>query len=66
MRKMGILIAQRRKNFGYCGDYYVLASKKSMFSYVALSHVQAFAVTKSFMFNHLLKKFPGLHSEMVA
>ena len=37
MKKTGILIAQKRKNFGYCGDYYVLSSKKAMFSYVALS-----------------------------
>jgi hypothetical protein len=66
MRKIGVLLAQRRKNFGYCGDYYVLSSKKAMFSYVALSKVHSFALTKTFLFGTLLKKYPGLHAEMVS
>lgn len=37
MRREGRLIAQRRVNLGYIGDYYVLASKRSQFYYVALS-----------------------------
>ena len=63
----GILIAQRRINFGYIGDYYVLASKRSQFYYVAIKNtVEAYALTKQFMFKTIFKKFPGLHSEMLA
>jgi len=54
-------------NYGYIGDYYVLASKRSQFYYVALNtRVEAFALTKKFLFKTLFKKFPGLHSEMLA
>ena len=60
------MIAQRRVNYGYIGDYYVFASKRSQFSYIALSTVQAFALPKKFMFKQIFKKFPGLHSEMLA
>jgi hypothetical protein len=28
--------------------------------------VEAFALTKKFMFKHIFKKFAGLHSEMLA
>jgi hypothetical protein len=67
MCERGILVAQRRMNYGYIGDYYVLASKRSQFYYVALqSRVEAFALTKKFLFKTLFKKFPGLHSEMLA
>lgn len=67
MCERGILIAQRRMNYGYIGDYYVLASKRSQFYYVALNtRVEAFALTKKFLFKTLFKKFPGLHSEMLA
>lgn len=66
MRNEGRLIASRRINYGYIGDYYVLSSKRSQFYYVALSQVEAFALTKQFMFKTIFKKFPGLHSEMLA
>jgi len=66
MRHEGRFIAQRRINYGYIGDYYVLSSKRSQFFYVALSQVEAFALTKQFMFKTIFKKFPGLHSEMLA
>jgi len=33
---------------------------------VALSSVECFALTKQFMFKTIFKKFPGLHSEMIA
>ena len=62
----GIMIAQKRVNYGYIGDYYVFASKRSQFSYIALSTVKAFALPKKFMFKQIFKKFPGLHSEMLA
>ena len=60
------MIAQKRINYGYIGDYYVFASKRSQFSYIALSSVHTFALTKKFMFKDIFKKFPGLHSEMLA
>lgn len=46
MTKRGILIAQKKSNFGYIGDYYVLASKRAAFYYVALSKLHAYALTK--------------------
>jgi hypothetical protein len=66
MRNEGRFIAARRINYGYIGDYYVLSSKRSQFYYVALSQVEAFSLTKQFMFKTIFKKFPGLHSEMLA
>lgn len=66
MHKLGYIIAQRRVNYGYIGDYYVLASKRSQFFYVALSQVEAYALTKEFMFKTIFNKFQGLHSEMLA
>lgn len=46
MKQEGRFIAIRRINYGYIGDYYVLSSKRSQFFYVALSVVEAFALTK--------------------
>lgn len=66
MRAEGRLIAARRMNYGYIGDYYVLSAKRAQFYYVALSTVETFAITKHFMFNVIFKRFPGLHSEMLA
>jgi hypothetical protein len=66
MSKKGILVAMKKMGFGYIGDYYVMASKRSQFYYCALTRVSAYALTKAFMFKHLFKKFPGLHSEMLA
>ena len=60
------MIAKKRLNYGYIGDYYVFASKRSAFHYIALSPVHTFALTKKFMFKEIFKKFPGLHSEMLA
>src|SRR6056300_1507735 len=57
----GITIAMRSVNYGYIGDYYVLASKRSQFYYVALTPVESFALTKQFIFKTIFKKFPGLH-----
>jgi len=61
-----IMIAKRNKGFGYIGDYYVFSSKKSQFTYMALSDVDTYALPKQFMFKTIFKKFPGLHSEMLA
>ena len=66
MRKAGQVIAKKFKDYGYFGDYYVLSSKRSQFHYVALSHVEAYALPKRFVFNVLLKKFPGLHQVLLA
>lgn len=66
MKAEGKFIAMRRINFGYIGDYYVLASKRSQFHYVALSTLDCFAITKQFMFKKIFQLFPGLHSEMLA
>lgn len=64
--RRGIVIATRKFKTGYIGDYYVLASKRAQFYYVALSRVSAYALTKQFMFKTIFKKFPGLHNEMLA
>jgi len=66
IQKRGILVATQKSGYGYIGDYYVLASKRSQFYYMAMSRVQAYALTKKFMFKQLFKRFPGLHSEMLA
>ena len=66
MTRRGILVASHKLGIGYIGDYYVLASKRSQFYYCALGRVSAYALTKQFMFKDLFKKFPGLHSEMLA
>jgi hypothetical protein len=50
MVKRGLIIAQKRKNYGYIGDYYVLSSKRAQFYYVALTRVSAYALTKKFLF----------------
>lgn len=61
MLNRGILCAMKKANYGYFGDYYVLASKRSQFYYVALSRVSAFALSQQFIFKTLFRKFPGLH-----
>ena len=66
LRDQQVMIAKKRLNYGYIGDYYVFASKRSAFHYIALSPVHTFALTKKFMFKEIFKKFPGLHSEMLA
>ena len=66
MTERGILVAKKRTGQGYFGDYYIFASKRSEFHYVALTEVKTFALTKSFIFKELFKKFPGLQGEMLA
>ena len=61
-----ITIAKHYKGFGYIGDYYVFASKRSEFEYMAITEVHSYAITKHFMFKEIFTKFPGLHSEMLA
>ena len=46
MQDRNILVAMRKRNFGQVGDYYILASKKAAFYYVALTEVDAYAITK--------------------
>lgn len=65
MLKRGDIICKQRAGLGYFGDYCVLASKKCQFHYVALDHIESFALTKSFMFGTVFKKFPLLWREMV-
>ena len=60
------MIAKQYKGFGYIGDYYVFASKRSEYEYMALSPVESYAIPKEFMFQTIFDKFPGLHSEMLA
>lgn len=66
MYHQGYLIAQRRASYGFIGDYYVLSSKRSQFHYVALSQVEAYALTKHFLYNTIFVKFPGLHQDMLS
>ena len=66
MIKQGHYIAQRRKKWEYFGDYYVLASKRSQFHYVALTNVETFALTKKFMFGTIFVKYPELERVMVS
>lgn len=66
MTKQGHEIAVRRKACEFFGDYYVLASKPSQFHYVALSNVEAFAISKKFIFGTIFKKFPEVERSMVS
>ena len=60
------MIAKHYKGYGYIGDYYVFASKRSEYEYIAITNVESFAIPKHFMFKTIFTKFPGLHSEMLA
>lgn len=60
------MIAKHYKGYGYIGDYYVFASKRSEYEYIAIKDVESFAIPKHFMFKNIFTKFPGLHSEMLA
>lgn len=66
IRENKIMIAKHYKGFGYIGDYYVFASKRSEFEYMAITDVDSYAIPKHFMFKNIFNKFPGLHSEMLA
>ena len=46
IRDRKIMIAKRYSGFGYIGDYYVFSSKRSQFTYMALTDVEAFALPK--------------------
>jgi len=48
------------------GDYYILAAKKSEFSYVAISRVEGFALKNTFIETKILKRFPGIKKYMLA
>lgn len=60
------MIAKHYKGYGYIGDYYVFASKRSEFEYMAITDVDSYAIPKHFLFKNIFNKFPGLHSEMLA
>jgi len=66
IREKKIMIAKHYKGYGYIGDYYVFASKRSEYEYIAIKDVESFAIPKHFMFKNIFTKFPGLHSEMLA
>lgn len=66
IRDKKIVIAKNYKGYGYIGDYYVFASKRSEFEYMAITPVESYAIPKQFMFRTIFTKFPGLHSEMLA
>merc|ERR1712060_524369 len=66
IREKKIMIAKHYKGYGYIGDYYVFASKRSEFDFMAITDVQSYAIPKHFMFKNIFSKFPGLHSEMLA
>jgi len=66
IREKKIMIAKHYKGYGYIGDYYVFASKRSEFEYMAITDVESYAIPKHFMFKTIFSKFPGLHSEMLA
>ena len=66
IRDKKIMIAKHYRGFGYIGDYYVFASKRSEFEYMAITKVECYAIPKRFMFKTIFTKFPGLHSEMLA
>ena len=66
IRDRKITLAKHYKGYGYIGDYYVFASKRSEFEYMAITTVESYAIPKHFMFKNIFAKFPGLHSEMLA
>ena len=66
IREKKIMIAKHYKGYGYIGDYYVFASKRSEYEYMAITNVESFAIPKHFMFKTIFTRFPGLHSEMLA
>ena len=66
IKEKKIVIAKNYKGYGYIGDYYVFASKRSEFEYMAITNVESYAIPKQFMFRTIFTKFPGLHSEMLA
>ena len=65
MSAKGHLIGQRRFAPSYIGDFYCLSQKRSQFNYVALTQVNAFSLTKEFLFKKIFVKYTGLHQEMV-
>ena len=49
MINKGYLIASRHSDRGLIGDYYALSEKRAQFHYVALTTVEAYALTTEFM-----------------
>ena len=66
VKAKGQVIAIRKSGFSYFGDYYLLASKKCQYHYLALTPCDTFALTKQFLFNEIFPKFPGVHNELVS
>jgi len=62
----GHLIAKECQNYGIIGDYYLLGSKKSEFSYVAISRVEGFALKNTFIETKILRRFPGIKKYMLS
>ena len=65
MLKAGHNIATKYHSPNYIGDYFVLASKRSQFHFVALTRVETFALSKSFLFTKIFPRFKGLHTELL-
>ena len=67
MTDSGVLVARRGVNCALLGDYYALGSKKAQFHYVNLGPkaLEAFAITKVFLFKVIFKQYPFLLSEML-
>lgn len=49
----------------YIGEYYLLSEKKSEYSYKPSTVVEAFALTKTFMFDVIYEKYPSLLQDML-
>ena len=47
----------------YIFDYYVLFDKKSEFNYSVIEKIQAFYLTKTFLLEKILKKYPYFIAE---
>jgi hypothetical protein len=55
MSEKGIILARKAETkVSILGDYYVLASKRSEFSFVTLSGCSGYALSKQFIFKKLL------------
>lgn len=66
MTNKGYLIASRRFARGLIGDYYALSEKRAQFHYLALTTVEAYALTTEFLINNIFTVFHGLHQDMLA
>jgi len=48
----------------YICEYYAIHNKKSEFIYLATKDVEAFALSKRFLLNHIFPKYPEIEAEM--